>query len=204
MNISNWIALGAGFYEGAIIGFLCAVLTITVVHRLEYTINKKYSRFGIYVEIKDDTLAAIDAINSLPEEVTLAHKSLVEAARAAYELVSSRTQESLVTNLDKLLQAEQRIKDLEFIKNQQNGSATEPVAPDASEPVVDNVGEKLDVKIVLVIALGAISVAALALAVVFIVLYAKAKKTDKKIAPQVEENASKEPDENSDSNDSEN
>lgn len=49
------IALGAGFYEGAIIGFLCAVLTITVVHRLEYTINKKYSRFGIYVEIKDDT-----------------------------------------------------------------------------------------------------------------------------------------------------
>jgi putative Mg2+ transporter-C (MgtC) family protein len=48
------IALGAGFYEGAIIGFLCAVLTITIVHRLEYTINKKYSRFGIYVEIKED------------------------------------------------------------------------------------------------------------------------------------------------------
>ena len=48
------IALGAGFYEGAIIGFLCAVLTITVVHRLEYTINKKYSRFGIYVEINED------------------------------------------------------------------------------------------------------------------------------------------------------
>lgn len=48
------IALGAGFYEGAIIGFLCAVLTITVVHRLEYTINKKYSRFGIYIEIKND------------------------------------------------------------------------------------------------------------------------------------------------------
>lgn len=48
------IALGAGFYEGAITAFLCAVLTITVVHRLEYTINKKYSRFGIYVEIKSD------------------------------------------------------------------------------------------------------------------------------------------------------
>ena len=29
-------------------------MTITVVHRLEYTINKKYSRFGIYVEIKSD------------------------------------------------------------------------------------------------------------------------------------------------------
>ena len=48
------IALGAGFYGGAIIAFLCAVLTITVVHRLEYKINKKYSRFGIYVEINED------------------------------------------------------------------------------------------------------------------------------------------------------
>ncbi|MBO5101248.1 MAG: MgtC/SapB family protein [Clostridia bacterium] len=48
------LALGAGFYEGALIAFLCAVLTVTVVHRLEYTINKKYSRFGIYVAIKSD------------------------------------------------------------------------------------------------------------------------------------------------------
>jgi len=48
------LALGAGFYEGAIIAFTCAVLTVIVVHRLEYTINKKYSRFGIYVEIKSD------------------------------------------------------------------------------------------------------------------------------------------------------
>lgn len=48
------LALGAGFYEGAIITFVCAVLTVTVMHRLEYTINKKYSRFGIYVEIHSD------------------------------------------------------------------------------------------------------------------------------------------------------
>lgn len=48
------LALGAGFYEGAIITFVCSVLTVTVMHRLEYTINKKYSRFGIYVEIKSD------------------------------------------------------------------------------------------------------------------------------------------------------
>lgn len=48
------IALGAGFYEGAIITFVCAVLTVTVVHRLEYKLNKKYSRFGIYVEITSD------------------------------------------------------------------------------------------------------------------------------------------------------
>lgn len=49
------IALGSGFYEAALIASLCAILTITIVHRLEYTINKKYRRFGIYVEIKSDS-----------------------------------------------------------------------------------------------------------------------------------------------------
>lgn len=48
------IALGAGFYEGAIITFICAVMTVTVVHRLEYKLNRKYRRFGIYVEITSD------------------------------------------------------------------------------------------------------------------------------------------------------
>lgn len=48
------IALGAGFYEGALITFVCAVLTVTVVHRLESKLNKKYNRFGIYVEICSD------------------------------------------------------------------------------------------------------------------------------------------------------
>ena len=48
------LALGAGFYEGAVITFLFAVLTVTVVHRLEYTINKKYRRFGMYVEVTSD------------------------------------------------------------------------------------------------------------------------------------------------------
>ena len=48
------IALGAGFYEGAIITFVCSVLTVTTFWRVEHLINKKYSRFGIYVEIKSD------------------------------------------------------------------------------------------------------------------------------------------------------
>ena len=46
------IALGAGFYEGAIITFICSVLTVTIFWRVEYILNKKYRRFGIYVEIK--------------------------------------------------------------------------------------------------------------------------------------------------------
>ena len=48
------VALGAGFYAGALLTFFVALLTITVIHKLEYTINKKYTRFGIYVEVVSD------------------------------------------------------------------------------------------------------------------------------------------------------
>jgi putative Mg2+ transporter-C (MgtC) family protein len=48
------ISLGAGFYEGALITFICSVLTVTIFWRVEHLINKKYSRFGIYIEIKSD------------------------------------------------------------------------------------------------------------------------------------------------------
>ena len=48
------LALGLGYYEGALITFVLAVLTVTVVHKLEYTINRKYTRFGIYVEIRSN------------------------------------------------------------------------------------------------------------------------------------------------------
>ena len=46
------LALGAGFYEAAIATFLSALLTITVIHKLEYSINKRHHRFGIYVEVE--------------------------------------------------------------------------------------------------------------------------------------------------------
>ena len=58
------IALGAGFYEGAIITFVCSVLTVTTFWRVEHLINKKYSRFGIYVEIKSDKYVR-EAVNLL-------------------------------------------------------------------------------------------------------------------------------------------
>ena len=48
------IALGAGFFEGAIITFVCSVITVTAAGRLELMLNKKNSRFGIYVEISSD------------------------------------------------------------------------------------------------------------------------------------------------------
>ena len=48
------IALGAGFYEGALITFVCSFLTVTTLWRVEHIINKKHRRFGIYVEICSD------------------------------------------------------------------------------------------------------------------------------------------------------
>ena len=48
------LALGAGFYGGAIATFAITMLTITLIGKVEGKLNKKYSRFGIYVEINSD------------------------------------------------------------------------------------------------------------------------------------------------------
>ena len=61
------LALGAGFYEGAVIGFLATLLTVTALHRLEYKLGKRQRRFGIYVEINSDK-SIRSAINYLEEQ----------------------------------------------------------------------------------------------------------------------------------------
>ena len=45
------IALGIGYYEGAAVTFLAAVTAVTIMHRLDYRMTRRHSRFGIYVEI---------------------------------------------------------------------------------------------------------------------------------------------------------
>lgn len=60
------LALGMGFYTGAIVTFLCAALTITLMSKLEYILTKRYNRFGIYVEIKSDEYVR-ETINMLKE-----------------------------------------------------------------------------------------------------------------------------------------
>lgn len=45
------IALGIGFYVGAIVIFLATVTTVTLLHRFEYRVTHKNSRFGMYVEL---------------------------------------------------------------------------------------------------------------------------------------------------------
>ena len=48
------LAIGIGFYEGALLVFLASFLTVTVLHKLEYKLGKQQRRFGIYVEINSD------------------------------------------------------------------------------------------------------------------------------------------------------
>lgn len=58
------LALGVGFFEGAILVFLATFLTVTVLHKLEYKLGKHQRRFGMYVEINSDK-AIRQAINHL-------------------------------------------------------------------------------------------------------------------------------------------
>ena len=48
------LALGAGFYVGALVVFVATFLTVTVLHRIEYKLGKHQKRFGVYVEINSD------------------------------------------------------------------------------------------------------------------------------------------------------
>lgn len=57
----------------------------------------------------DITLAAIAAIDAIPERVTYEDKAVVEAARAAYSRIATIQQQALVHNYSVLVSAEQRI-----------------------------------------------------------------------------------------------
>ncbi len=67
--------------------------------------------------VDDNAVAFLNAMSKLPERVTLEHKDLVLAARAAYDKIGSTEQRGLVeTVYGKLMTAEQRIKQLEAEK----------------------------------------------------------------------------------------
>lgn len=48
------LALGAGFYAGALGAFLAIFATVTALHKLEYKLGKRQRRYGMYVEIASD------------------------------------------------------------------------------------------------------------------------------------------------------
>ena len=61
------LALGAGFYEGALGVFIFTIATVTFLHKLEYKFIKRYRRFGIYVEITSDKMVrtTIDELSQM-------------------------------------------------------------------------------------------------------------------------------------------
>ncbi|MBE6547426.1 MAG: hypothetical protein E7667_00910 [Ruminococcaceae bacterium] len=139
------------------------------------------------------TLNAIKVINSLPETILLSHKSLVEAARAAYNLVTTVEQQSLVTNYSILTNAERRIQDLEYLQNQQPEEPTddpiEQPTETPTEPITNTAAPKtsLSGEKIAIIAMSAGLAILLALAIVFMILYIKSKKNNS--SDSAEENA---------------
>ncbi|MBQ8341298.1 MAG: leucine-rich repeat protein, partial [Clostridia bacterium] len=133
------------------------------------------------------TLDAIAAIDALPEKVTLANMAQVQAARAAYDKIAAEEQRALVKNLSVLLAAEQRIKDLEYIQNEQQQT---PDQPDQggdhvdTPPVEEGVDGKTVAIVVLSILLGLFVAAAAVVCIPFFLKKApKEKTTDKEEAP---------------------
>ncbi|MBR2444190.1 MAG: leucine-rich repeat protein [Clostridia bacterium] len=85
------------------------------------------------------TIAAIEAIDRLPDKVMLSDKPLVVAARLAYDKIATLEQQALVTNYGELLTAEQRIKAFESGDNQE---------PEIEEPIADTTVDPLMVVVI--------------------------------------------------------
>ena len=77
------LAIGAGFYEGALGAFAASVLVVSLLHKLEYKVIKRSNRFGIYVEIDSDTAVSdmLQALDNLYHVTDLQ----VTAPRSAHE-----------------------------------------------------------------------------------------------------------------------
>jgi hypothetical protein len=103
---------GANFvdYVGYVDNKLMMIRPVNGQYYGSYIMGQYFDRTLDGAAAADDvTLAAIRAINEIPERVVYEHKAIVEAARAAYNKIATVAQQALVTNYDKLLQAEQRI-----------------------------------------------------------------------------------------------
>ncbi len=128
----------------------------------------------------DVTLEAIEAINRLPDKVSLADKPLVEAARAAYNKIATLTQQSLVTVYSKLTAAEKRISNLENLAGGNTDTeppSDEPTDPSEPAPPTD-VTPKPDNTILATIILGVTTALFAGATATLGVLYFRKRKTD--------------------------
>ena len=118
----------------------------------------------------DVTKAAIAAIDRLPETVSLADKALVQAARAAYDLIALNEQKALVSNYQKLVEAEKRIANLEHLENE--GADTEAETLPSEESSVD-------MTLMVFVSMAALLGATLIALVIFIILFVNKGKVKK-------------------------
>ena len=73
------------------------------------------------VAADDTTLAAIDAINKIPEKITLEDEAVIMVAKAAYDKIATDEQKALVAELyQKLSNAINRLGDLKYHANEDN------------------------------------------------------------------------------------
>jgi len=95
---------------------------------------------------EEATLKAIAAILEIPENdsLKLEHKGIVEAARAAYSLVTSLTQQGIIKDqgyYDILSAAENKIADLEYVNNNKPGDKPGEGEPGTDTPGTDTPGQ---------------------------------------------------------------
>ncbi len=74
------LALGAGFYEGAITAFAVSLITVLVLHKIERRVNSNHTAFGIYIEIRTDS-AVRECLRELSEKYS-AHDVQVTLPRS--------------------------------------------------------------------------------------------------------------------------
>lgn len=118
----------------------------------------------------DVTLAAIDLISKLPDTVSLDDRAAVEAARAAYDAISTIEQRALVTNYQKLTEAEARIEKLLTLES-----------PETTEPDVEPGpnGELDSAKLIIIAVVGVVALAVVAIVVADFVKLRKKKSAGK-------------------------
>ncbi len=126
------------------------------------------------VSMDGNTLAFIDAMNQVPERISLEHRALVEAARAAYDQLSNTAQRGLVdTYYSRLLSAERRIQVLLEGQNPPNGGEDDTPGTDGTQPGGDGEEGGSSTGII-------IGVAAAALIIVVLVIFLVVKNNKKK------------------------
>lgn len=87
-------------------------------------------------ELEVETTALISEINTLPTVVTEKHEAIIKSLREAYDALTS-TQKAAITNISKLVEAEQKLKNLTTDETQKTPNI---IADDFKEAVKDSEG----------------------------------------------------------------